>query len=381
VQSLSQNNSNHALLIEISFIILTVGLILEVSLEGEEAKLRVFGNYVKSNVGSFITLAELQQDQQVLANTNVAFNIEKITKTVEGKKSFANVVNECFFVSDEDIGAACVKCVLRDDQDPPEVIGSGEILPTSGIMAGVPVTIPITITPFPFSNDVQNFHNVKLELCLVIFLILDEDAIDNDVEPNNFSSFEINDDIAEIGLRLPLPAFSGANIGDIIQLRTGDVGDEGWYAIEKTPQSWVTAGPTPNGLGNYFLAGPGLGSPDANGDRESLLDKIPHLNPLRAEGLFQLLNKDVCAVVRNSSVSIAHDNPPVGSLKGDYLGVVAFHVDLLENSSGMEGASSSTLPVATITILNPADICATRKSSVFSKTSVSMNLHPGLKFS
>ncbi len=350
---MSQNNSNHALLIEISFIILTVGLILEVSLEGEEAKLRVFGNYVKSDFGSFITQAELAQNEQALANANLAFNIELQKK--DG--FFANVVNQCIFTTDVDINVSCIVCELKDDQVPPNIVGRGKLDTPMGVKSGVTNTVLIDEVP----PDVQNVHKVKLGLCSA-FLVLDEDAIDNGIAPNFFLSSEINDDIAAIGLRLPLPAFSGANIGTTIQLSTGNVGDEGWYVLEKIPQSWIDAGPiniglpTDIGIGNYLVPGPGLGTPDANGNRETLLDKIDNLNPLRAHGLEQLVGRDVCAAVRNSSISISH-NPLLGSLKGDYLGVVAFHVISFEVLSGTTGFSADVLPEATIEILDSDIIC------------------------
>ena len=116
-------------------------------------------------------------------------------------------------------------------------------------------------------------------------LVIDEDSIGNGIGPNFFLDREVNDDIADIGLREPLPAFSGDNVGNHTTLDTGEVGDEGWFALKTVPASWTSAGPYGQGLRNFLLAGPGLGSPDANGDRESLLDEVPGVTPLRATGL------------------------------------------------------------------------------------------------
>ncbi len=57
----------------------------------------------------------------------------------------------------------------------------------------------------------------------------------------------------------------------MISLYTGQVGDEGWFALENIPQAWDDAGPTGDGLRNFLVAGPGLGTPDADGDMTRLL--------------------------------------------------------------------------------------------------------------
>jgi len=181
-----------------------------------------------------------------------------------------------------------------------------------------------------------------------VFLIIDEDSIDNGNPPNFFSDVEVNDQIADIGLREPLPAFAGDNVGKEITLFTGEVGDEGWFAPKVIPAEWDAAGPTGDGLQNYVLAGPGLGTPDADGDREALLDKIPDVTPLRATGLKMLEGQTICAVVYDSDVSINYD-PLDGSLKGDNLGIVAFEVLNVEQ---LFGYSSSSLPKVEIKILN-----------------------------
>ena len=188
----------------------------------------------------------------------------------------------------------------------------------------------------------------------IVVLVIDEDSIGNGIGPNFFLDTEVNDDIADIGLRAPLPAFSGINVGNHITLFTGEVGDEGWFALKTVPASWTNAGPSGQGLRNFLLAGPGLGSPDADGDRESLLDKVPDVTPLRATGLTKLEGFGVCAVVFDSDLSINYD-PLDGSLKGDNLGIVAFRV--LSVTARTDGSSSS-LPKVDIKILNPEDTCA-----------------------
>ncbi|HRO97742.1 MAG TPA: hypothetical protein PLY79_11870, partial [Ferruginibacter sp.] len=61
-----------------------------------------------------------------------------------------------------------------------------------------------------------------------VFLVIDEESIDNGNPPNNFSNTDVNDQLATVGLRQQLQYFAN-NIGDTITLYTGDVGDEGWH--------------------------------------------------------------------------------------------------------------------------------------------------------
>ena len=210
-------------------------------------------------------------------------------------------------------------------------------------------------------SEIQAIFNAgsagKCKVEPATFLIIDEDSIDNGSPPNFFFDFDVNDGIAAIGLRAPLPGFAGANVGTEITLYTGEVGDEGWFTLKTIPESWAAADPDPatdtNGLTNYILAGPGLGTPDANGDREALLDKIPDVTPLRATGLKALEGQRVCAVVHDSDVSINYD-PLDGSLKGDSLGRVAFSV---VSVTPLTGESSSSLPEVRVEILDTDEIC------------------------
>ena len=189
-------------------------------------------------------------------------------------------------------------------------------------------------------------------------LVIDEDSIDNGHPPNFFSDVDVNDDIADIGLRSQLPFFKD-NVGFLITLHTGEVGDEGWFALKTIPDSWAGAGPTDDGLLNFVGllsepaphdVGPGLGS---GGDSEALLDKIPDVTPLRATGLAQLEGETVCAVVFDSDISINYD-PLYGSLKGANLGTVAF--DVVGVRARTDGSSGS-LPEVDIEILDAECVC------------------------
>ena len=120
--------------------------------------------------------------------------------------------------------------------------------------------------------------------------------------------------------------------------------------LRTIPASWAAAGPSPDGAFNFFVAGPGLGTPDINGDREAQLDKIPDVTPLQAPGLSSLLGQTVCAVVYDSDISI-NFNPLTGNLKGANLGTVAF--DVL-SVTPLLGFSDSSLPQVGVRIIDPS---------------------------
>ncbi|WP_373523775.1 hypothetical protein [Aquiflexum sp.] len=181
----------------------------------------------------------------------------------------------------------------------------------------------------------------------VVFLVIDENSIDNGNEPNDLTDMDVNDQIARIGQREQLKYFK-ENVGKTIELYSGEVGDEGWFALKTIPNRWVNAGPTENGLQNYLVPGPGLGSPNIDDDREVLLDEIPDVTPLRATGLKMLVGYKVLAVVYDSDISINY-SPLEGNLQGANLGMVAFEVlSVRERTDG----SDSSLPAVSIRILD-----------------------------
>jgi hypothetical protein len=184
-----------------------------------------------------------------------------------------------------------------------------------------------------------------------VLLLIDEESIDNGNQPNDYSETDVNDHIADVGLRDHLAYFK-KNTGDTVVLYTGDVGDEGWFALKTIPASWMSAGPTAFGAQNFLAAGPGLG----NG--EDLLDKVPNVTPLRATGLKMLIGQTVLAVVYDSDISINY-SPLTGNLKGANLGLVALEVlDVQERTDG----SSASLPMVTLVI---RDIAVTLAEPLF----------------
>lgn len=181
----------------------------------------------------------------------------------------------------------------------------------------------------------------------IILLTIDESSIDNGTEPNNFSEADVNDQLSQIGFRGQLKYFE-ENVGKTIDLYTGEVGNEGWFAIKTIPNRWINAGPTEIGAQNYLIPGPGLGSPNMDNDREVLLNEIPDVTPLRATGLKMLVGYKVIAVVYDSEISINY-SPLEGNLQGANLGMVAFEV--LSVSERTDG-SDSDLPSVNIRILD-----------------------------
>ena len=184
-----------------------------------------------------------------------------------------------------------------------------------------------------------------------VLLVIDEDSIDNGNPPNDFSDVDVNDQMAEVGVREALRFFR-ENVGATVDLFTGDVGDEGWHVLKTIPSSWRSAGPTSNGVRNFLSPGPGLGARKPDDDREVLLDKILDVTPLRATGLAMMLGHTVLAVVYDGDVGINY-SPLVGNLMGANLGLVAFEVlDVRERRDG----STGSLPRVTVRILGVNEV-------------------------
>jgi hypothetical protein len=101
--------------------------------------------------------------------------------------------------------------------------------------------------------------------------------------------------------------------------------------------------------------GPGLGTANASGDRESLLDKVPDVTPLRATALGKLAEEKatLCAVVYDSTIGVNY-GPLSGSLKGGNLGSVAFRV---LSSTPLFGHSTGSLPQLEVEVLDAGTVC------------------------
>jgi protocatechuate 3,4-dioxygenase beta subunit len=158
--------------------------------------------------------------------------------------------------------------------------------------------------------------------------------------------------------RSVLPYFA-EHVGETLTVKTGQSGDEGWYAPNCIPAKWVGGSSNAclegaqreTAIDNFFGANGSSAVPS-----QSRLDKIPAVMPLRALGLTSLIGEDVCAVVYESDVSVNYNTSSFpftdANLQGKALGVVAFRVDAVTWAK----KSSSTLPQMTLTILD-ASVC------------------------
>jgi hypothetical protein len=182
-----------------------------------------------------------------------------------------------------------------------------------------------------------------------VVLVIDKDAIDHGPPPHLVPAEAVNDLIASVGVRDPLPFFASL-AGEQFTLRSGLDGNDSWFAIRSIQNWWTSEPGADDGLQNFVLAGPGLGSPDAHGERESLLDAVPNVTPLRADGLRLLIGRQVCAVVYDNDLQAAPGSSQM-SLKGVNLGIIAFQVSGLADDS-------LTWPKVNVQILNAREVCS-----------------------
>jgi hypothetical protein len=123
-------------------------------------------------------------------------------------------------------------------------------------------------------------------------------------------------------------------------------GSAGWFALRGVPAAWATEDGASDGAENFFLAGPGLGSPDDTGARTSLLGNVPDLVTLDAAGAADLIGRQTCAVVYSDELAAGDRS----DLTGATLGVIAFSV-----VSGDAGAMDR--PSVTVQILDARETC------------------------
>lgn len=181
-------------------------------------------------------------------------------------------------------------------------------------------------------------------------LALDKSVIAAEQPPIFFAPGDINADIAAVGLRDPLAYFAN-HVGDHVTLPGGTSGNAGWFALKATPASWVSVPGVDDAVRNFLLAGPGLGSPDAGGDPESLLDSVQGVTPLHEAGLQMLIGRQVCGVVYANEIEWSFGAAGT-TLRGPNLGLAAFNV------VGITSTSAETLPSVEVEILDANQTCA-----------------------
>ncbi|HUR35104.1 MAG TPA: hypothetical protein VM032_14975 [Vicinamibacterales bacterium] len=182
-----------------------------------------------------------------------------------------------------------------------------------------------------------------------LLLILDRDALDHGPPPHPIPGEAVNDLIASVGVRDQLPFFAN-NVGAPLTLLGGQNGSDGWFGPRTTPQLWASDPSANDGLQNFVLAGPGLGSPDRNGDRESLLRSGLDVTSIRGDGLRTLVGRVACAVVYDNDLPLG-DGSAVTNLTGPNLGIIAFEVLAVDNIDGSEW------PKVEVQILDARETC------------------------
>ena len=157
-----------------------------------------------------------------------------------------------------------------------------------------------------------------------ILVVIDKDSIEFGVQQYQVPPDALNDLIASVGVRDPLPFFA-ANVGAQFLLRTGLNGSDSWFGFTRAPIQWESGAGADDALENFVLAGPGLGSPDSSGQRASLLSSVDDMVPVRSDRAALLVGRSVCAVVYDTDLAIAENDSRV-NLDGPNLGMVAFRV-------------------------------------------------------
>ncbi|MBN2364530.1 MAG: hypothetical protein EH225_00075 [Calditrichaeota bacterium] len=279
-----------------------------------------------------------------------------------------NILNDStaeLSINNVPVGEWHLKVEAKNQANDVEYSGETEVTVVENIITEV------TLALYPVPGGMGSIHlYVTWGDEQPVFLIMDEDAIDNGIHFNNtggpitpdgphfFTETDVNDDIASETQRNVLRYFA-SNSGRTITLKSGQTGDEGWFAPNCIPAKWISSFNFDDNtclmdperqmaIRNYF----GFNGPASIPSQERL-DKIPDVRPLRALGLNRLIGKVVYAVVYDSDISINYDhNTPLGvngNLQGETLGIVAFRVNEVRT---LDGFSSSTLPEVQITILD-----------------------------
>lgn len=196
------------------------------------------------------------------------------------------------------------------------------------------IVVLSTLTGLVLANDFQP-----------VLLLIDRQSISHGQPPNNFTTQDVNDELAAVGMRDNLPYFR-RNKGQTFTLRAGQNQSPGWFALLGAPESWASAPGENDGLTNFVLAGPGLGSAEESGERTRLL-RDAGIRRLVSANIEALRGRSICAVVYQGDLTPAATG---ADLTGKTLGLVAFKV--LNLVSGSEGSLD-----VEVEILDTADTC------------------------
>ncbi len=195
-----------------------------------------------------------------------------------------------------------------------------------------------------------------------VFLLVDEDSIDNGTKSIEAISFDppfcgglaggpgdpsvcVNDDIADPAVRTALfTRWTDVTPLSGLVLPTGQVGDEGLFRFSN-PDPQVS-----QQNGAMFTIQEFFNATGAAAD-ENNLDKIAGVVALGAADIEALVGQTVCAVVYDSDIS-ADVVAGHASLKGATLGTTAFRVTAVTPHP----AGGSSLPQVTVELLPAAEV-------------------------
>lgn len=199
-----------------------------------------------------------------------------------------------------------------------------------------------------------------LPQALACVVIIDEEGVDNDMRSVELAAdghgvtpdFLVNDDRpTEVGN--PWFRWNTLFPGDIVKMPTGQIDDEGWFALPPNVLNGQEIGiqyaDDRSFVGTYeewidrFVAG---------SLPQDLLDKVRYVMPFRNQDLVQLVGKTCVAVVYDSDISMNYE-PIYANLQGERYGLFAFTVLAVETAGNNdldehpytlpESKSSSTL--------------------------------------
>jgi hypothetical protein len=183
-----------------------------------------------------------------------------------------------------------------------------------------------------------------------VLLMLDQTAFDYGDAPHLIPTAASNSAIAGVGLR-ETPAFFATRIGESVTLPGVDEGGAGWFALLQAPASWASNETEQDGLENFFSAGAGLGSPDDNDERTTLLTAVPGVVALQEAGLYGMVNRTVCAIIFDGQIAAATDPEEETNLAGANLGVASFEV------TGVV-IGPAGFPQVTVTVRDAKETCS-----------------------
>jgi hypothetical protein len=157
---------------------------------------------------------------------------------------------------------------------------------------------------------------------LPLLLVVDRTSVAEN-HPEGATAASLNRPISDVGVRDLLPHFQ-SRVGEHVVLTVHQGDDNGWFAFGQNPPDWASSPGVDDGLINYFLAGPGLGSPGEDGQRESLLSGVSNVIAVRDTMLPLLQGRMACAVVYDGEIQ--SDGAGYTDLTGKTLGVFGFRV-------------------------------------------------------